>query len=90
MDLVAPENNFTDWIETPQSSNLKRIRYDEQNMVLDIEFMTDRTYRYYDVQPHHFNLLVKTASQNQGQYFNRIFRNSFPFKEITEHEDSVS
>ena len=37
------------WIETPQSSNLARYRYDASAHVLTVEFKNGGTYNYYDV-----------------------------------------
>jgi KTSC domain len=35
-----------DWIETPESSNVARIGYDETSQVLSVEFTSGITYNY--------------------------------------------
>ena len=37
------------WIETPNSSNIARYRYEEKTHVLTVEFNSGGTYNYYDV-----------------------------------------
>ncbi len=37
------------WIETPDSSNIARFRYDPKGHVLTVEFKNGGTYNYYDV-----------------------------------------
>ena len=37
------------WIETPDSSNIARYRYEEKEHVLTVEFRNGGTYNYYDV-----------------------------------------
>lgn len=38
-----------DWIETPESSNVARFKYDEMGQVLTVEYISGITYNYYDV-----------------------------------------
>ena len=37
------------WIETPELSNIARFKYDNQNMVLTVEFRNGGRYEYFDV-----------------------------------------
>ena len=37
------------WIETPDSSNIARYKYDDRMRVLTVEFKNGGTYNYYDV-----------------------------------------
>lgn len=37
------------WIETPDSSNIARFRYEAKGHVLTVEFKNGGTYNYYDV-----------------------------------------
>lgn len=41
-----------DWKETPESTNIARFRYDEDNQVLHVEFNNGGSYRYFDVPEH--------------------------------------
>jgi KTSC domain len=64
-----------DWVETPESSNIARFRFDQSNRVLIVEFTHGATYNYYDVPESLFEQM-KTApskglflSQNiKGRY----------------------
>jgi hypothetical protein len=37
------------WIETPDSSNIARYKYDDKSHVLTVEFKKGGVYNYYDV-----------------------------------------
>ena len=52
---------MTDWIESPESSNIARFGYDEANQVLFVEFMNGSVYQYFDV-PNTVFEQMKTAS----------------------------
>lgn len=53
------------WIETPESSNVARIKYDEMSQVLSVEFTSGITYNYYDVPPHVFEQMRYSSSKGQ-------------------------
>ena len=40
---------MTNWIESPESSNITRFGYDETNQVLFVEFNNGSVYQYFDV-----------------------------------------
>jgi hypothetical protein len=65
------------WIETPESSNIARFRYDEANQVLTIEFSHGGTYDYYDVPEHIFEQF-KTAP-SKGQFLSRSIKGVYRF-----------
>ena len=62
------------------SSNLKSIGYDEQNQVVEVEFVNGRVYQYFDVSPTVYRIWWLTS--DKGHYFNSIIRN-YAYKEIT-------
>ena len=59
-----------DWIETPQSSNVKRYRYDAEEQTLTVEFNHGGTYRYFGVPPETFASL--RAAVSVGRAFAKI------------------
>lgn len=54
-----------DWIETPESSNVARIGYDETSQVLSVEFTSGITYNYYDVPSYVFERMRYSSSKGQ-------------------------
>jgi len=53
------------WIETPESSNIARFKYDEKAHVLTVEFKNGGTYNYYDVPQMEYEQM-KIASSRGG------------------------
>lgn len=53
------------WIETPESSNVARIGYDETSQVLSVEFTSGITYNYYDVPETIFQQMQSASSKGQ-------------------------
>lgn len=58
--------SWTDWIETPDSSNIARYRYDTTGQVLQVEFKSGGTYNYYDVPQVVFEQM--NAAPSKGQF----------------------
>ena len=54
------------WIDTPQSSNIARFQYDDQNRVLRVEFKNGALYGYYDVPSNVFESMQ--AAESKGQF----------------------
>ena len=54
------------WIETPESSNIVRFQYDEQNRVLRVEFKNGSLYGYYDLPASVFESMQ--AAESKGQF----------------------
>lgn len=54
-----------DWIETPESSNLSRFRYEESTQLLIIDFKNGTTYTYYDIPPSVFDQMKSATSKGQ-------------------------
>ena len=65
-----------DWIETPESSNIARFAYDEQSLVLKIEFKKGGLYDYFDVPDYVFEGMRNAPSKGQylAQQIKGIFR----------------
>ena len=53
------------WIETPNSSNIARYKYEEKSRVLTVEFRNGGTYNYYDV-PKRVYEQMKVANSKGG------------------------
>jgi hypothetical protein len=69
-----------DWISV-DSSNLARIRYDENTMTLEIEFMGGRVYQYFDVPVQVFEGLRK-AVDSHGKYFNENIKGYYRYARV--------
>lgn len=55
------------WIETPDSSNIARFRYNAEAGTLEIEFQKGGAYQYFDVPESVYEQLSLASSK--GQYF---------------------
>lgn len=56
---------MSDWVETPESSNVARFRYIEADRVLSVEFKSGATYNYYDVPEVVFEQMRAAGSKGQ-------------------------
>lgn len=65
------------WVETPESSNITRFRYDESSNILTIEFQNGGTYEYFDVPLHVFQEMCSAASK--GQYLAQYIKGSYRY-----------
>lgn len=54
------------WTDTPESSNIARLAYDESSQVLKVEFKNGSLYDYFDVPSNVFDGLRNAPSK--GQY----------------------
>ena len=68
------------WIPV-DSSNLARIRYDENTMTLEIEFMGGRVYQYFDVPVQVFEGL-RDAGDSHGKYFNQHIKGHYRYARV--------
>ena len=69
-----------DWIETPESSNIARYRYDEIAHVLTVEFKNGGTYSYYDV-PHGVFEQMKSAP-SKGEFLARSIKGAYRYARV--------
>ena len=61
---------------TVVSSVIRSVGYDESHALLEIEFVTDRIYRYHLVPRRIWNELMRAPAK--GHYFDRAIRGKFP------------
>ncbi len=59
---------MSEWIPTPQSSNVAGFGYDEASRTLTVEFNSGSRYNYYDVPQHIYEGMQLAASV--GKYLN--------------------
>jgi len=67
------------WI-TVDSTNLSRIRYDEDTNTLEIEFQGGRVYQYFDVPLHVFEGLRNASSH--GKFFNEHIKGLYRYARV--------
>lgn len=68
---------MSEWILTPQSSNVARFRYDAASQVLTVEFNSGGRYNYYDVPEYIFEGM-KTADST-GRYLNAEIKGHYRY-----------
>ena len=61
------------------SSNLASIGFDADTETLEIEFLSGKVYRYYNVPEHVHTELMGAGSH--GVYFSENIRNAYPYEE---------
>ncbi len=59
---------MSEWISTPQSSNVAGFCYDEASQTLTVEFNSGSRYNYYDVPQHIFE--VMKSADSKGKFLN--------------------
>jgi hypothetical protein len=59
----------------PESSSLAALSYNADQQVLEIEFRSGETYRYFDVPATDYEALL--AAESKGRHFNAHIRNRF-------------
>lgn len=63
------------------SSNLASIGYDEEQKILEVEFLNNSIYQYFGIPSRTYKNLMDAPSH--GKYFNVNIRNgSFPYQKI--------
>ena len=68
-----------DWIPVT-SSNLSRIRYDEDTYTLEIEFQSGRVYQYFDVPLQIFEGL--RVADSHGKFFNAQIKGHYRYARV--------
>jgi len=66
--MKQKEKMMSEWIPTPQSSNVVGFRYDEASQTLTVEFNGGSRYNYYDVPQHVFEGMK--SADSKGKYLN--------------------
>lgn len=63
------------------SSSVISVGYNAGTMILEIEFVSGKVYRYFDVPNSvHANLM---NAESKGRFFNAHIRDRFPFADIS-------
>lgn len=57
--------NWSDWVDTPESSNISRFRYDDAYQILEVEFKNGGVYQYFDVPGAIFAQMQSASSKGQ-------------------------
>ena len=68
------------WVDTPNSSNISRYKYDERTHVLTVEFKNGGTYNYFDVP--HREFAGMNASDSKGQYLAHQIKGVYRYARI--------
>lgn len=68
------------WIETPDSSNIARYKYEEKTRVLTVEFKNGGTYNYYDVPPAVFEQMK--AAPSKGGFLARNIKGAYRYARV--------
>lgn len=66
-----------DWISV-QSTNISRVRWDEQTMALEVEFVGGKIYQYFDVPQPVYEGLIR-ARESHGRYFNENIKGHYRY-----------
>jgi hypothetical protein len=62
------------------SSLIHAVGYDARRALLEVQFQTGTTYRYFDVEPETYQELL--AAESKGQYFNDYIREAYLYREV--------
>ncbi len=68
---------MSEWISTPESSNISGFCYDDASQTLTIEFSSGTRYNYYDV-PEHILEGMKSA-ESKGHYLNTKIKGNYRY-----------
>ena len=68
------------WIDTPDSSNLARFKYDDKARVLTVEFKNGGTYNYYDVPQAVFEQMK--AAPSKGEFLVRSIKGAYRYARV--------
>lgn len=65
-----------------ESNSLRSVGYDAESTELEVEFHSGRVYRFEGVPESLHDWLMR--SPGKGGFFNRMIRDRFPFRDVTE------
>lgn len=68
------------WIESPESSNIARYKYDEKARALTVEFKSGGVYKYYDVPQVIYDQLNRAPSK--GQFLARSIKGAYRYARV--------
>ena len=64
------------------SSVIASVGYSPDDRILEVEFQTGRVYHYLGVPPEQHSRLL--SADSAGKYFNRVIRDHYETREVTE------
>ena len=62
------------------SKNIASVSYDDANEILEISFVSGRTYSYSNVSRETYDAFMQHPSK--GYFFHHVIKGKFPYKEI--------
>ena len=68
------------WIESPESSNITRFRYDQNNQVLFVEFKNGSVYQYFDVPEQVFEQM--TSAPSRGKFLAQVVKGTYRYARV--------
>lgn len=68
---------MSEWISTPESSNVTGFRYEEATQVLTVEFNSGSRYDYYDVPEHVFEGMK--SADSKGKFINSEIKSHYRY-----------
>ncbi len=71
--------SFSEW-QPVESSNLKTVRYEGAELVLEIEFNSGDMYQYFDVPEAVFRELL--SSESKGKYFHANIKGEYRYERL--------
>ncbi|MCE9686662.1 KTSC domain-containing protein [Shewanella sp. AS16] len=66
-----------DWFESPESSTIVRVGYDDESSILIVEFKTTGIYNYFDVPQHIFESM--RGSPSRGSFLAQNVKNMYRY-----------
>lgn len=66
--------------QTVISSELQAVAYDDQGLILEIEFRNGRIYRYQPVPESIYRALM--AAESKGRFFNALIRDKYSYQRV--------
>ena len=71
---------MSDWISTPESSNIAGFCYDESSEILTVEFNNGTKYDYFDV-PENIGNGMENA-ESRGAYLNKEIKGKYRYARV--------
>src|SRR5215212_6024003 len=71
-------------VYTTKSSTIHKVEYNEQEKVMEIEFRSGNTYRYYEVPPRMWKIfqLYIECEGSAGSFFNEYIKSNFTSEKV--------
>jgi hypothetical protein len=71
-----------------ESTSLKSVAYDEEALILEVEFVEGGVYQYSGVPREIYEQLID--SESKGRYYVENVRNAFPYKRVDDFETDTN